>query len=281
MSELAIAVNEPAIAAAPQLPWVERAGFHRIVLAVIFVNAITLGLETSPDLMQRWGPMLHFVDAACLLVFVLELVLRISAHRLAFFKSGWNLFDFLVIAVSLVPAGGVLSVLRVLRVLRLLRAVTLVPSLRIVVDGLVSALPGMGSVSLLLALVTYVGAVLVTTMFGHDAPLVFGSMDRSVFSLLQVMTLDGWPDQARAAMKTNPHAWIFFVGFIIVSTFTVLNLFVGVMVAAIEERVALEKARHGEREPEIADVLVAVAELKAELAALRAQGSQAVAAPRD
>lgn len=268
-------------AAAPEAPWVERPAFQRTILAVIAINAITLGLQTSPDLVEHWGGLLQFVDAACLLVFVLELVLRIATQRGAFFKSGWNLFDFIVIAVSLLPAGGVLSVLRVLRVLRLLRAVTLVPSLRIVVEGLVSALPGMGSVSLLLALVTYVGAVLVTTLYGQQAPLIFGSMDRSVFALLQVMTLDGWPDQARAAMKTNPHAWIFFVGFIIVSTFTVLNLFVGVMVTAIEERVALEKARNGEREPEIADVLAAVADLKAQLAAMQAQAQSGVPARRD
>lgn len=252
--------------------WVERPAFQRFIMGVIVLNAITLGLETSPSAVEAYGGLLHIVDTACLAVFVIELALRLAVHRSAFFRSGWNVFDFTIVVASLLPHAGVLSVLRVLRVLRLLRLVTLMPSLRVVVEGLLSALPGMGAVSLLLALVTYVGAVIVTRLFGEQAPLVFGTMDRSIFSLLQVMTLDGWPDQARAAMKTHPYAWVFFVAFIVITTFTVLNLFVGVMVTAMEERVALEKAaRHEEPEPELSDVMAAVRELRAEVGSLRAE----------
>lgn len=259
--------------------WVESQSFQRFILAVIVLNAVTLGMETVPSLADRYGALLHLIDTACLAVFVIELALRIAINRAAFFKDGWNLFDFAIVAVSLLPDSGVLSVLRVLRVLRLLRVITLVPSLRIVVEGLLSALPGMGAVSLLLALVTYIGAVIVTRLYGHDSPLIFGSIDRSIFSLLQVMTLDGWPDQARAAMKTHPYAWIFFTGFIVVTTFTVLNLFVGVMVTAMEERVALEKIDKDNPEPELREVMAAVRDLKAEVASLRADLESARKAP--
>ena len=266
--------------AGPVAAWLESKGFQRFIMAVIVFNAITLGLDTAPGIVAQYGSTLSALDTLFLSVFVIELALRISVQRMAFFKDGWNLFDFVIVAVSLLPHNEVFSVLRVLRVFRLLRLVTLIPSLRVVVEGLLSALPGMGSVSMLLALLIYVGAVMVTKLFGVGAPEQYGSLDRSIFSLLQVMTLDGWPDMARAAMKTNPYAWLFFLGFIVVTTFTALNLFVGVIVTAMEERVALEKAAlHEVPEPELSDVMAVVKDLKGEVAALRDELQRARGAP--
>jgi voltage-gated sodium channel len=217
----------------------------RFLIAVILINAVTLGLETSPAVMDWAGTFLITVDRFCLAIFVAELSARLYALGLRFFRSGWNVFDFTIVAISLIPSGGGLSVLRALRILRVLRVVSAVPSLRRVVDGLGRALPGMGSVFLLILLIYYIAAVIATKLFGASFPDWFGSLGASAYSLFQVMTLESWSmGIVRPVMEVYPYAWAFFVPFILMTTFAVMNLIVGLIVNSMQE--AANEAEHAQ-----------------------------------
>ena len=215
---------------------IEHPRFDRAILVVIAVNSVTLGLEASPAVFARFGAALSLLDRVALFIFVVELILRFYVHRGRFFQDPWRVFDFIVVGVALLPASGAFSVLRALRALRVLRAVSLVPAMREVVGALFIALPGMASVLGLMALILYVSAVMATKLFGAIAPEFFGSLGVSLFSLFQVMTMEGWPDIARRVMAQSPHAWLFFVVYLLVATFMVLNLFIAVVVNAMQTR---------------------------------------------
>lgn len=249
-------------------PWRERLVarletqlIQHSLIALILVNAVILGLETNPSVMRSWGPWLVMADQAILAVFVVEITLRLAAHRLAFFRDPWSVFDFIVVAIALIPASGPLAVLRALRVLRVLRIITLVPSMKRVVGGLLSALPGLGSVSAIIGIIFYVAAVIATKLFGADFPQWFGTLGDSAFTLFQIMTLEGWAmDIVRPVMEVFPLAWIFFLLFILSSTFTLLNLFIAVIVNAIQQE------HIGESKPSASDD---VSRLRNEIALLR------------
>ena len=205
------------------------------VLALIIFNAVLMGLETSDGVMARAGNWILALDRAILAVFVFEILLRIYVHRGAFFKDPWSLFDFTVVAIALIPASGPLAVLRALRVLRVLRVLTIVPSMRRVVGALLSALPGLGSIALVLLLVFYVFGVIATQLFGDAFPDWFGHLGRSLYTLFQVMTLESWSmGIARPVMEESPFAWLFFITFILFATFTMLNLFIAIIVNAMQ-----------------------------------------------
>jgi len=243
---------------------------ERVVLGLIIVNAITLGLETFPEMRASHGEILEAVDNSILAVFVAELLARISVHRTRFFRDPWNLFDFFVVAIALVPATGSLSVLRSLRILRVLRLVTTIPSLKRVVGGLVTALPGMGSILLLLLLVFYVFSVMASKLFGETKPELFGSLGVAAYTLFQVMTFDDWSAGiVKPLLEHHPFAWVFFVIFIMLSTFMVLNLFIGVVVSALDEETEANapKLTHASGSDE--RILSELAALRAEMAALR------------
>lgn len=215
--------------------WLEQAALQRLLIGLILVNAVVLGLETSEAIMAAWGTWLVAVDRSILAIFVVEISLRLAAHRLAFFRDPWNVFDFVVVAIALIPASGPLAVLRALRVLRVLRLITLVPSMKRVVGGLLAALPGLGSVAAIIGLIFYVSAVIATKLFAADFPQWFGSLGASAFTLFQVMTLESWAmGIVRPVMEIHPAAWVFFLVFILASTFTLLNLFIAVIVNAIQ-----------------------------------------------
>ena len=208
---------------------------ERFVTVLIVVNAVTLGLETSATIDEALSPWLGWLDKAIVAVFVVEIAARLLAQGPAFFKHGWNLFDFAVIGVTLIPATGNLSVLRALRILRVLRLVSVVPQMRKVVEALLHAIPGLGSISSLLLLVFYVGAVMATRMFGTEFPEWFGSIGASMYSLFQIMTLESWSmGIVRPVMETFDWAWAFFVPFILLTSFAVLNLFIAVIVDAMQ-----------------------------------------------
>jgi len=211
------------------------------VIAVILFNAVLLGMETSPTLMAAAGPVIIGLDTLCLSIFVLELALKFYAHRLGFFRSGWNIFDFLIVGISLMPGAQTFSVLRALRILRLLRVISVTPSLRRVVEGFLKALPGMGSVFLLMGMIFYIGAVMATKLFGQSFPEWFGDLGNSAYSLFQVMTLESWSmGIVRPVMEVYPAAWAFFVPFIMVTTFAVVNLLVGLIVNSMQDAHAQE-----------------------------------------
>ena len=214
----------------------DRPIFRQVIMGVILFNAVILGLETSGRLMARMGWLIETLDAICLSIFVLELALKIYAQRLRFFRDGWNLFDFVIVGMSLSPVGAGLSVLRALRILRLLRVVSVVPSLRRVVEAFIMALPGMASVFLLTGIIFYIGSVIGTKLYGPTFPEWFGTLGASLYTLFQVMTLESWSmGIVRPVMDVHPQSWLFFVPFILVTAFAVMNLVVGLIVSTMQD----------------------------------------------
>jgi voltage-gated sodium channel len=247
---------------------IESRRFELAITVLIFINAITLGLETSPSVMAAAGGLLNAIDRIILAVFVFELLARFAVYRLSFFRDPWRIFDLLVVGVALIPATGGLSVLRALRILRVLRLISIVPSLRRVVTGFITALPGMGSIMLLLGLVFYVFAVMATKLYGEAFPDRFGDIALSLYTLFQVMTLEGWSDGVvRPVMEVYPTAWLFFIPFIVATSFTVLNLFIGVIVSAMEEEHDAEVS--AERDDDQQELLREIRALRDEVRALK------------
>jgi len=257
---------------------VESDFFQRFVIGLIVVNGVVLGASTYPGLDRQLGGALEAIDATILWFFVIELGLRLYAHGLRFFRDGWNLFDFVVVGISLVPAQQSFSVLRALRVLRVLRLVSALPQLRAVVQGLIRALPGIGSIIVVLLLVFYVFAVMAAKLYGGAYPDWFGNLGIALFSLFQIMTLEGWADMVREIMKTHPHAWIFFCLYIFVSTFTVLNLFIAVIVEGMQRDFKLEFEEEIATEHAIAED---INRMKTELGEIKALLDQRPAARRE
>jgi voltage-gated sodium channel len=245
--------------------------WENFIIAIILLNSITLGMATSPTIMGYVGPLIHAVDVLILAIFVVEIVARIYAFGGKFFRDPWSLFDLGIVVIALIPATGPFQVLRALRILRLLRLISVVPSLRRVVGGLIAALPGMGSIVVLLALLFYVASVMATNLYGHSFPDWFGSMGRSLYSLFQIMTLESWSmGIVRPVMEQHPMAWLFFVPFILLSTYSVLNLFIGVIVSAMQEKAAQEtdtdlKSIHIDNEVLLTEIRL----LRQEVAALK------------
>ena len=212
------------------------------IIAVIVVNAIVLGMETSKSLMAAAGPLIIGIDRVCLAIFTVELVAKLYARGGSFFRSGWNIFDLLVVGISYVPDAGGLSVLRALRILRVLRLVSTMPRLRRVIEGFLSAVPGMASVFGLMALIFYIASVIASKLFGSSFPEFFGNLGRSAYSLFQIMTLESWSmGIVRPVMEVYPYAWAFFVPFILITTFAVVNLVVGLIVNSMQEAHAEEE----------------------------------------
>ena len=258
---------------------------ERLVIALIVVNAITLGLETSASVTAEWGGLLQVLDRLLLTVFVAELAARMVVRGPRFFTDPWNVFDFVVVGIALLPATGSLSVLRSLRILRVLRLITAVPSLRAVVSALVGALPGMGSIMMLLMLIFYVFAVMATKLFGETHAETFGSIGASMLSLFQVMTLDAWSDGLmRPMLEKHPHAWLFFIPFVLVSAFIVLNLFIGVVVSALETERDADRMRRQEGAETLSETLgnasADLARVAASLESLQARVAAVEAMPK-
>lgn len=255
--------------------FLEHPTTERILAGLIILNALVLGLETSPTLMKNYGWLLEPLDHTLLGIFVVEVLIRLAVTGRSFFRDPWNVFDFIVITLSLMPQTGPLSVLRALRVLRVLRLVSAVPTLRRVVAGLIGSLPGIGAIALLLSLVYYVYAVMATNLFGPDHPEEFGNLGRSAYSLFTVMTLEGWNDLAGRVMKTHPYAWLFFIPYILTTTFTVLNLFIAIIVNAMQTEAEatrkLEIAEHEKEQAQLRQLDTKEGNILEELRALRAE----------
>ncbi len=270
---------------------VDSPGWERAILTIIVLNAITLGLETSDSMMAQVGPLLLTLDKIFLTIFVFEIALRLTAHGARFWRDPWSIFDFLVVAVALVPATESLSGLRALRILRVLRLISAVPSMRRVVSGLFRAIPGMSTVVMLLALIFYVFSVMATMLYGDTFPQYFGTIGSSAYSLFQIMTLESWSESiVRPVLEVHPFAWLFFIPFILMTSFAVLNLFIGIIVDSMQEQArerleALQEQSHADAEQtlsavdkehdwqarEFAKVLEELKTMRAEVAALRVQ----------
>ena len=246
--------------------WVESPRVQHFIVGVILLNAVVLGLETSAAAMSHLGGWLLLLDRLCLIVFLAELGLKMAAYRWLFWRNGWNWFDFAVVAIALVPGAGPWAVLRSLRILRVLRLLTVMPQLRKVVGAFVHAIPGLSGVIVVMAVFFYTMAVLATNLFGEAFPQWFGSLGASLYSLFQIMTLESWSmGIVRPVMETFPWAWAFFVPFIIIATFTILNLFIGIIVSTMQELSSLP-------DPSIpvADLKRTLLRMEEDLATLRA-----------
>jgi voltage-gated sodium channel len=256
--------------------FIEQPRVQRGIIALILLNAVILGMETSETLMAHAGQLLLAADQLILAVFVAEIGIRLYVHRLAFWRDPWSVFDFMVVAIALVPASGSFAVLRALRVLRVLRLLTVVPAMRRVVGALLAAIPGLGSIALVLLILYYVFAVIATNLFGAAYPEWFGTLGRSLYTLFQIMTLESWSmGISRPVMETFPYAWAFFIPFILVATFTILNLFIAIIVNAMQsvgekEQVATRTAVDDARDHIEADLHSEVQAMRREIRELKA-----------
>ncbi len=230
--------------------WIESPRIQNAIIVLICINAVTLGLETSATVERHIGWALLWIERAILTVFVLEIAIKLFAFGPRFFREPWNVFDFIIVGVSLVPDSGPFSILRALRILRVLRLLTKIGRLRDIIESLLRVIPSIGWIAALLALVFYVFAVMGTKLFGGSFPEDFGHLGRTLYSLFQVMTLESWSQEiARPVMVEYPYAWIYFVVFILITAFTVLNLFIGIIVNTMQERhYEMEDAKRSEVE---------------------------------
>jgi len=229
---------------------------QNFIMVLIIFNALTLGLDTSPSIRNSYGQILSIIDQLVLSIFILEILAKLLHKGWRFFKDGWNVFDFIVVSIALVPSAGPLTVLRALRILRALRLLSVVPQMRVVIQALLSALPAMASVVALIALIFYVGAVLATNLFGFHFDEWFGHVGRSMYTLFQIMTLESWSmGIVRPVMEVFPMAWVFFIPFILVTSFAVINLFIGVIVDSVQSQRQNSDKRETDNAPKIEDKL--------------------------
>ncbi|WP_278313875.1 ion transporter [Lolliginicoccus levis] len=216
--------------------FVESRRARGVITVLILLNAVILGLETSDSVRAAVGPVLTALNQAILAVFVVEIATKLLAFGPRFFRSGWNVFDFIIVAIALVPTSGPLAILRTLRILRVLRLLSTVKRLRMIIESLIQAMPGIGWTAALLGMMFYIFGVMGTELFGDRFPDWFGNLGRSIYSLFQVMTLESWSmGIARPVMEEYPYAWVYFVPFILISSFMVLNLFIAIIVSATQE----------------------------------------------
>jgi len=215
--------------------FIESKSVQNFIIGLIVLNSITIGFETSDKVMSSIGDTLLLIDKIILAIFVLEITLKLYAYGFSFFKSGWNIFDFSIVAIALLPASGTLAVLRSLRIFRSLRLLKNLPKLRFIVEALLHSLPSLGWIFVLLALVFYVFAVIGTKLFGAAYPEWFGNLGASMFTLFQIMTLEGWVEISREIMKDIPLANIYFIIFILLASYTTLNIFIAIVVNTMSE----------------------------------------------
>ncbi|WP_085446202.1 ion transporter [Magnetofaba australis] len=263
------------------LEWVENPRFQNAIIGVILLNAAVLGIQTDKTLSNQTMTLLDRIDSVCLAIFIFEMVIKIGAYGVrGFARSGWNIFDFLIIAIAVLPTQGGLSILRALRIFRAARLISVLPSMRRVVNGMLLALPGVASVAGLLLIVFYIGGVISVSLFGEAFPQWFGDLSSAMYTLFQVMTLESWSmGIVRPVMEVHPYSWIFFIPFIMATTFTVLNLFIGIIVDAMATTKEQEVEQQTGHKPEhISEMIFSLGprleRIEARLAQMQAQQEQ-------
>ena len=217
----------------------ENKWFDHIIIMLIIVNAAILGLETSPDLYAEYGSLFEFINQFVLGVFILEAVIKITAvapQVSKYFKNGWNLFDFSIIILSLIPATGQFAMIaRLARLLRVLRLISALPELRLIVSTLLRSIPGMANVMLLMSVVFYIYAIMGFHLFHEHDPEHWRNVGISLLTLFRIATLEDWTDVMYMGMELAPAAWIYFVSFVIFGTFVIINLFIAIVINNLDE----------------------------------------------
>ncbi len=248
---------------APLHRLVESLAFEYFIIAVILANAVLLGLGTSPRIEREYGDWLHLGNRVALGIFVAEAALKMLAlaprsHR--YFASGWNLFDFAVIVFSFIPTTSEFAMVsRLARLLRIVRLITMVRELRVIVSGLVRAIPSVGHVMVLMSIVVYIYAIMGYHLFSEHDPEHWGSLGAAVLTLFEIITLEGWIDVMDAVRDVYPLAWLYFISFIVIGTFVVINMVIGIIVNSLEE------AKSRERSASMDELLEEVRETRAAL----------------
>lgn len=218
---------------------VEKVAFEYFIVALILLNAVILGLETSPEIVAEYSVWLNFGNQFILGIFILEAALKIIAvaPRLKlYFGNGWNLFDFSIVVLSLLPATGEYAMIaRLARLLRVARLISTIPELRLIIATLVRSIPSMGHVLMLMGVIFYIYAVAGYHLFHEHDPTHWRNLGMSLLTLFRVVTLEDWTDVMYAAMEMHYLSWIYFVSFVVVGTFVVINLFIAVVLNNLEE----------------------------------------------
>jgi voltage-gated sodium channel len=230
---------------------VESSWFDPLMLAVIAVNAVTLGLETYDSIDAALGRELHTANDAILGLFVVELLLRIAAHADrpgGFFRSGWNVFDFVVIAASFVP--GVrenATLLRLVRLLRIVRAVRLLPDLRVLTVAVGRSIPGVASLAAITLLLVYVYGMIGWVVFHEHDPANFADIGQAMVTMFVLLTLENLPAYIERGQELSDWTLLFYVSYVLLASFLIFNLFIGIVINSMEEARAIELHR-AERE---------------------------------
>lgn len=218
---------------------VGKIAFEYFIVALILLNGVILGLETSPTIVAQYGDWLHLGNQMILGVFIIEAMLKIVAvaPRLKlYFGDGWNLFDFSVVVLSLLPATGEYAMIaRLARLLRVARLVSTIPELRLIISTLVRSIPSMGHVLMLMSIIFYIYAVAGYHLFHQHDPTHWETLGISLLTLFRVVTLEDWTDVMYTAMEMHSMSWIFFVSFVVLGTFVIINLFIAVVINNLEE----------------------------------------------
>ncbi len=233
--------------------FLEHRYFQWTILSLIIINAITIGMETSPAIVSTLGDWLKHLDNFILIIFTIEISLKVFAYRHRFFLNAWNVFDFLIVAIALVPAAGPLHILRTLRILRTARLIKNVPKLRLIIESLIKSIPSIGWIAVLLFMIFYIFAVIGTDLYMDRFPEYFGDMGKTMFTLFQIMTLESWSSGiARPMMQEIPYVYIFFIPFILLATYTTLNVFIAIVVNTMNE---INRAEMKDEEERVKDFM--------------------------
>jgi len=228
--------------------FIESNKFQYTIIGLILINAVTIGLETSSYVTNTLGTWLTEIDKWILVIFTLEISLKLVVYRHRFFTNAWNFFDFIIVAIALVPAAGPLHILRTLRILRTARLIKNVPKLRLIIESLLKSIPSIGWIALLLLMIFYIFAVIGTDLYQESFPEYFGNMGKTFFTLFQVMTLESWSSGiARPMMEELPYSYMFFIPFILLATYTTLNVFIAIVVNTMNEINRAEMKEEEER----------------------------------
>ncbi|MDH5544285.1 MAG: ion transporter [Gammaproteobacteria bacterium] len=239
--------------------------FQNFIVVVILFNAAIIGMETYPGVRQQWGMVLHWSDALCLSIFVIEIILKLLAcgsRPQDYFRNGWNLFDFIIVAAAFVPGlQSQTTILRLIRLLRVLRLLSAMPSLQIMVTALLHSIPRIAQMALLSSLLFYVYAVVGNTLFAEHDPKHWGTLHISLLSLFRTLTLEDWTDLMYTGMELYSWSWIYFVSFVLLATFVIFNMLIGIILGSMEEaRAVVEAENKTEEERNIDNKLNAIRE---------------------